>query len=537
MNPHQSHQQSTMIEERHPVGKFLFYIIILGIVATMMNLNLATEYVFVGSSKSSSILWMTDAEDQPTKQTVHSGIQQLNSSANHQQRKDANEIPASEENAQTIANDKHPISSNSTTATTTEKQEEETDYRISKDDHDDDSHHRHQQEHDVEQTTTTTKIAEPVQQNEISNGRVIVDEVKKEDEEQQEEELNFGNYGYSNNVTLNIRRGLNIINHLSGLEIASKVYVGKMGKREKAISRIQNRPIERYLTNRPEHRQLTNQQESLETLKANSTIFVHGFWLKEFTERLLPKIKVDFVLMSARYKIMPAYPGNEFQPIGKAITDHPNLLKWFMLDIGNYTGGYGDHPKVSPFPLGLKQKMGEDGTYRDPVPVMRTILKETMDMATGTFKVNKTNDIFVAYLRITNDSRRNIPHSTKPMPLDKYLRGIAQSKYVLSPDGLFPECHRHYESLGLGAIPITELKLNKYYQHLENGPVIYNNHEWNLTTIKETLPNDAHKNVNRNIIYEEYWMEYVEKEVGRPLLWWDIVGNQTSQMSDFQFVT
>ena len=42
----------------------------------------------------------------------------------------------------------------------------------------------------------------------------------------------------------------------------------------------------------------------------------------------------------------------------------------------NYTGGFEFHPKVSPFPLGLKPKMGK-AAYRNPVPFFRQVFLET----------------------------------------------------------------------------------------------------------------------------------------------------------------
>jgi hypothetical protein len=90
---------------------------------------------------------------------------------------------------------------------------------------------------------------------------------------------------------------------------------------------------------------------------------------------------------------------------------------------------------------------------------------------------------------------------------------------VLSPNGDRPECYRHYEALGVGTVPITELD-PLLYRHLKDGPVIFNNVDWNLTRMEESLPRPP-LSVNPRQVYEEFWMEYAEGVVGRPLRWLD----------------
>jgi hypothetical protein len=97
--------------------------------------------------------------------------------------------------------------------------------------------------------------------------------------------------------------------------------------------------------------------------------------------------------------------------------------------------------------------------------------------------------------------------------------------------------------VALGAIPITHLDFRRY-QHWRAGPAIFNNTRWANLTGAEALveilkeqqnqqllgDNDdigggeaplTYLKVNRNMIFEEYWMEYIEKEAGRSLHWWD----------------
>jgi hypothetical protein len=262
-------------------------------------------------------------------------------------------------------------------------------------------------------------------------------------------------------------------------------------------------------------------------LTDHDTIFVSYAKIEEFVNDFLPYINTTFVLITVPFHIM--YPPG-LETVANKIIHHDHLLHWFATNIGNYTGGYQFHPKVSPFPLGLKPKMGSRD-FQNPIPFYRQVFLNAMNQTTTAAAPAKDRVIFAGYISRTNQNRNAIPSGPK-LQYTQYLLEIAKSSYVISPNGDHPDCHRHYESLGLGAIPITQL--DPYlYSHLMEGPVIYNNTNWNLTELEESLPIPAPDVVNRNMIFEEYWMEYVEGVVGHPLNWWDVKKGKRLKLQDF----
>jgi hypothetical protein len=91
----------------------------------------------------------------------------------------------------------------------------------------------------------------------------------------------------------------------------------------------------------------------------------------------------------------------------------------------------------------------------------------------------------------------------------------------------------------LGSVPITNLK-QEYHEHLKEADhhgVLYDNDMENLTRLQvmqerlSELPPPV--TVNRNTVFEEYYMEYVEREVGRPLRWWDVVSQRPGFLDEF----
>lgn len=308
------------------------------------------------------------------------------------------------------------------------------------------------------------------------------------------------------------------------------------------IERVANR---NYITwsAEPPQKLLKRASPDIDKIQANDTIFVSFAKLQEFTEEFLPWMEQDFVLITEPWHLL--YPDWVDQVAGR-IVNHPKLLHWFSTNVGNYTGGYQDHPKVSPFPLGLKPNMSgaKWGTYRAPIPAFREVFLETLQ--NPTMLDNKTTGVFVGYHRKTNERRNTIP-SGPDLDYKTYLRSLAQSLYVLSPDGDHPDCHRHYEAIGMGSIPITEMD-PFLYRHLKDSPVIFNNTNWNVTELEDMLmtPSNFPKTpgagagaatteiqVNRNMVFEEYWMEYVERVVGRSLRWWDLVQDKPAFLENF----
>mmetsp|Transcript_24214 Transcript_24214/g.39423 ORF Transcript_24214/g.39423 Transcript_24214/m.39423 type:complete len:396 (-) Transcript_24214:397-1584(-) len=321
---------------------------------------------------------------------------------------------------------------------------------------------------------------------------------------------------FSNSIELNVQRGLNIINMLSGQHMAAWIYVG----RNDVPSLFQT------WKNAPREKMLYEPNDAAK-MKDDDTIWVSSsasVKLYEFATDFLPYINTTFALITTSFHGSP----RNMESIAPCIVSHPYLLGWFATDMGKYTGGYHFHPKVFPFPLGLKSNMGGKLKFRNPLGYYRDIFlelwNETNKNETELQAVYKTTDIFAGYLAETNASRKGLPSGLK-LDYPEFLRHVAKAKYVLSPNGDHPDCHRHYEAIGLGAIPITQLD-PFLYSHLKEGPVVYQNDNWDIGHLRSTLPMDfqspTRQMINRNLIFEEYWMEYVESATGKRLRWWDL---------------
>lgn len=256
----------------------------------------------------------------------------------------------------------------------------------------------------------------------------------------------------------------------------------------------------RDCVHQPRSKRLTPERATL--VKDYDTIYCVFTKLQEFVDNLLDEITADIVVISGQIQIVPAVSEHTIEKL----LNHEHVLHWFCQNIPVYGGRNTSHPKLSPFPYGLKEVVHKPNPQLD---AYKRIFRR---------RFHKTELIFAGYLA-PSPLRVHVPivNESKLEP-EAYFTLMAKSIYTLSPNGDRPECYRHYEALGLGTVPITGLD-SLFFRHLEVGPVVFGTTDWNLTLIRENL--DPRPSVNRNLILEEYWLGYAESAVHRSLNWWD----------------
>ena len=162
-----------------------------------------------------------------------------------------------------------------------------------------------------------------------------------------------------------------------------------------------------------------------------------------------------------------------------------------------------------PWPYGLRENSLRS-IYLKRLHLYLRVLRISLN---GT----KTQGLYLGYFRDGPPDREDIPRGQKLGP-GMYFRSIATAKFLFSPDGDRPETYRHYEAIGLGTIPVTQMDPH-HYRHLQ-GSAVFANRNWNTSDWNSTL-RPPHLTPNRNMVFEEYWMEYAERSCGEPLNWWD----------------
>jgi hypothetical protein len=79
-----------------------------------------------------------------------------------------------------------------------------------------------------------------------------------------------------------------------------------------------------------------------------------------------------------------------------------------------------------------------------------------------------------------------------------------------------------YEAIGLAAKPITNLdpSLFEHFQD-ELDSFVFGVERWDPNDLICYAMASGSSVANQRMVFDEYWMEYVERRVNVPLRWWD----------------
>ncbi len=231
-------------------------------------------------------------------------------------------------------------------------------------------------------------------------------------------------------------------------------------------------------------------------IKAGDIIYVNPEYFNRF-EKYRKKIKCPYFLIT---HASDTPSPSQFS----TVLNDPNLIHWFAENPDM------EHHKVTPIPLGPTQ-------YKNILPT--GYAKEYFEtLKSGCFGHEKKYNLLCNFRLVTNSEYR------KPL-LNKfkeesyvyfhhtgsdviaYLNDLKHSRFVLSPRGSGLDCHRTWEALLLGCIPIVITSLLDPI--FEDLPVLIIN-DWNEVT-EELLDKTYEEFSTREFNYEKMWFSYCKR--------------------------
>lgn len=265
-------------------------------------------------------------------------------------------------------------------------------------------------------------------------------------------------------------------------------------------------------------------------LQPYDTIYIPTLSFQDFAQNILQEINTDIIIITGQGQGINQPFGTD-DNITLLVYANPWVKGFFCHSGPLYSGAKKDTGplRLLPFAYGFKNVVSRGRKSRIELEVYKSyhrqvvqnpgpMLKEDLSINVAP---NKTTRLFVGPFRMI-PSRLHIPRSRK-MPLEVYVKSLVQGHYTYSPDGDRPECYRHYEALGVATIPITQLPAEGYF-HLGAGPTAFNTTYWS-----PTQPYPRRITVNRNLANAGYWLEDVERVIGRPLRWWTKINGTMQQ--------
>lgn len=113
-----------------------------------------------------------------------------------------------------------------------------------------------------------------------------------------------------------------------------------------------------------------------------------------------------------------------------------------------------------------------------------------------------------------NHIRRNYDifgkNSGVKLPYELYLNNIAESEFVISTSGDREDCYRHYECIGLGAIPVSDI--NTIYKDIFGDNIIFSNAE-KMVQMLETNQVPPYNPPNKDILTIAYWKNKIKERI------------------------
>jgi hypothetical protein len=189
---------------------------------------------------------------------------------------------------------------------------------------------------------------------------------------------------------------------------------------------------------------LYDETESLDpsSVTANSLIFVNSYRLKEFINRALPAIHEPFVLITHQGDLNI---GEEF----RVLAEHPLVLHWFSQNC------LLKHPKVTPLPIGLEDKWRHDnGVVSHFKRLANRNVPRIPRIAYG-FSIGTNLEKRLACYRAlqTSKAAAELP---RVLGGRLYRKIVSEYMFIASPPGNGLDCHRTWEALYMGCVPIVE---------------------------------------------------------------------------------
>jgi hypothetical protein len=193
--------------------------------------------------------------------------------------------------------------------------------------------------------------------------------------------------------------------------------------------------------------------------KPGESIYIHTTALDRFSVEMLPLIQVPFVLVSGDTDMVVPI---DCQNVTNKILDYPHLICWYAQNCIKT-----DHQKLKQLPIGMDfhtlEKSGHAWGPRQSIDQQESTIKNMKTWDIQKKSICYANFHFLMTTRFAYDRRdaisgiprKLVMYEPRPLPRLQSWINMIQCKYVISPHGNGLDCHRTWEAIILGCIPIV----------------------------------------------------------------------------------
>lgn len=221
-------------------------------------------------------------------------------------------------------------------------------------------------------------------------------------------------------------------------------------------------------------------------------VFVKTDLVQLFFKNVMPSIqhKIKIITHNSALGIDENY---------RHFLDHPQVIAWYAQN-ANF-----EHEKLTSIPLGLANLRWAHGDIDQINKVVKKKNKRThlvyMNFDINT-NIGKREEVFKLF------QDKDFVLSAERKPFKDYLLDLRMSKYALSPAGAGIDCHRIWESLAVGTIPIVERCHNiSFYEDL---PILIIDNWGNVTRefLEDKYEEIMSKNSDSSLLLD-HWIDKI----------------------------
>lgn len=227
-------------------------------------------------------------------------------------------------------------------------------------------------------------------------------------------------------------------------------------------------------------------------------VFVAGSEMEKFFKFIHPKITTPYVLLT--------HNSDANITAKDASYIDQKIIRWFAQNVTI------KHPKITPIPIGLENLH----FYQNGVTTFFTNIRRQLP--------EKAAKIFYHFKVRTNPRERQTAlDSIKDHPLTEtlenklpprlYLRSLSSCMFVVSPPGNGVDCHRTWEALYLGVVPIVKRSAGMEYFKTLGLPILIIDDWRELETWDENKLRQIYTQMTKEADWRPLFMDYWEKEI------------------------
>lgn len=234
------------------------------------------------------------------------------------------------------------------------------------------------------------------------------------------------------------------------------------------------------------------------SVRRGDTLFVEASQIDRFFRDCLPGIPEPFVLITHN-------GDRNIGPELASAADDPRILRWFAQNVGC------SHPKLEPIPIGLENRHHHDkGITRD----FRRLMKRSPDRVYRVlYGFTLDTNRMERSLALEALSSSNVTDKLGWVNGREYRKRLARYAFVASPQGNGIDCHRTWEALYLGVIPVV--RRSPIFESLPGFPGLVVEEWRELAAYDEARLRQVYMDRSRDLegfkpLWMPYWIERIE---------------------------